>query len=175
MAQEELDRTSGYVNQLSNAMHTLAGQITAQGIGVSEKLDHASFRLKETLSDATARISDAVKNASEASDRHARGLVQATWLLVFATVALVAVTGIHAYVAATPFIYGYGAGSSAGTAFTLYRSSTIQENIRVHVATFDADDKEEYNRNNCEIAQGLFASQFGVKVKYWCEKGRHRK
>jgi hypothetical protein len=71
--------------------------------------------------------------------------------------------------------------------YTLYRSSPTIENIRgeaqrVHVATFDAAPREcafclradrEYNRENCEIARGLFASQSGVTVvRYWCERGR---
>jgi len=43
---------------------------------------------------------------------------------------------------------------------------------RLHVATFDAAGGGDYNRQNCGIAQELFQQQPGVKVRYWCEKGR---
>jgi hypothetical protein len=66
-------------------------------------------------------------------------------------------------------------GSSDTDVFTLYRNSVTNENMRIHVATFDAAEKEEYNRGNCEQAQVLFQAQPGVKVKFWCEKGRYRK
>ena len=42
----------------------------------------------------------------------------------------------------------------------------------VHVATFDAAEDKDYNRENCEKARDLFASQPGVTIKYWCERGR---
>jgi hypothetical protein len=47
--------------------------------------------------------------------------------------------------------------------------------MRLHVASFDTADGEAYNRQNCEIARGLFMNQLGVKVRYWCEKGRYRR
>jgi hypothetical protein len=47
--------------------------------------------------------------------------------------------------------------------------------VRMHIATFDAEEGEEYNRENCQIAQDLFQKQPGVKVRYWCEMGRYRK
>jgi hypothetical protein len=59
--------------------------------------------------------------------------------------------------------------------FTLYRSSTTDEKMRIHVATFDASEKEEYNRENCGQSQLLFQNQPGVKTKFWCEKGRFKK
>jgi hypothetical protein len=49
------------------------------------------------------------------------------------------------------------------------------ENMRIHVATFDASENEAYNRGNCEQAQLLFQNQPGVKSKFWCEKGRFKK
>ena len=63
---------------------------------------------------------------------------------------------------------------------TLYRSSTVIENARFHIATFNADKKSggndfAYNWGNCLIAADLFQNQPGVKVRYWCEKGRYRK
>lgn len=59
-------------------------------------------------------------------------------------------------------------------AYTLYRNSSVDASARYHVATFDAAESSEYNRDNCEIAQRLFATQPGVSVKYWCEAGRYR-
>lgn len=58
--------------------------------------------------------------------------------------------------------------------YTLYRSSAAAE-MRIHLATFDAAETEAYNRENCQIAAGLFQAQSGVVVRYWCEKGRYRK
>ena len=45
---------------------------------------------------------------------------------------------------------------------------------RVHIATFDATESGEYNRENCFTARDLFAGQPGVKVRYWCELGNFR-
>jgi hypothetical protein len=58
--------------------------------------------------------------------------------------------------------------------YTLYRSSVADPQLRVHVATFDAAENAPYNRDNCNIAAGLFAGQPGVITRYWCEKGRFR-
>lgn len=68
-----------------------------------------------------------------------------------------------------------GAGSASDSqVFTLYRSSPINVNMRIHVATFDAADGEAYNRENCELASRLLGAQPGVTVRYFCEKGRYR-
>jgi hypothetical protein len=64
---------------------------------------------------------------------------------------------------------------SGGDNFTLYRNSVIDENMRIHVASFNAADGEAYNRENCEQAQLLFQAQPGVKTKFWCEKGVFKK
>jgi len=64
-----------------------------------------------------------------------------------------------------------------GGVYTLYRSSPaagLGESARIHVATFDAADSEDYNRENCRLAQDLFQQQPGVKVRYWCERGRFK-
>lgn len=66
-------------------------------------------------------------------------------------------------------------GPGDGQAFTLYRNSIMDENMRIHVATFDATDGEAYNRGNCEQALLLFQAQPGAKTKFWCEKGRFKK
>ncbi len=65
--------------------------------------------------------------------------------------------------------------SSDGSVFVLYRNSVTDENMRLHVATFDTTDGENYNRGNCEQARELFQAQPGVKTKFWCEKGRFLK
>jgi len=81
------------------------------------------------------------------------------------------------------------------TAYTLYRTGidiptqTHDETLRIHVATFDAQQDANYNLANCEFAQELFTSNQPhfrnyrsntvaagtIKVKYWCEKGRLKK
>ena len=58
--------------------------------------------------------------------------------------------------------------------FTLYRSGAENASLRIHVATFDADEDAAYNQENCDIAQGLFQQHRGSAVKYWCEAGRYR-
>ena len=70
---------------------------------------------------------------------------------------------------------GPGCKVSEDRVYTLYRNSVTDANMRVHVATFDADEKEGYNKENCGIAQELFQQQPGVTVKYWCEKGYFKK
>jgi hypothetical protein len=59
--------------------------------------------------------------------------------------------------------------------YTLYRSSVVNDSLRIHVATFDAAENEIYNRDNCEEARTLFQSQPGVKTRFWCEKGTYQK
>jgi hypothetical protein len=58
--------------------------------------------------------------------------------------------------------------------YTLYRESAAPAPNRIHVATFDAKENEEYNRYNCEKARELFQAQPSVRIRYWCEKGRYR-
>jgi hypothetical protein len=65
--------------------------------------------------------------------------------------------------------------SSGNDTFTLYRNSVMDENMRIHVASFNAVDGEAYNRENCELAQQLFQTQPEVKTKFWCEKGTFKK
>ena len=59
--------------------------------------------------------------------------------------------------------------------YTLYRNSTVDGINRVHVATFDAADGEQYNHENCQLAAELFQQQPGTQTKFWCEKGQFRK
>jgi hypothetical protein len=72
-------------------------------------------------------------------------------------------------------IAGCNPGGSEDRTYTLYRNSVTDSNMRLHIATFDASEKEEYNRENCDIARQLFGAQPGIKVRYWCEKGRYKK
>ena len=65
--------------------------------------------------------------------------------------------------------------SANDMATTLYRTSLIIENARMHVATFNADAGEGYNMDNCLIAAKLFQSQQDVKTYFWCEKGEYVK
>ena len=65
-------------------------------------------------------------------------------------------------------------GCGDATAYTLYRSSLVIENARLHVATFDAADGARYNNENCLSARDLYQRQEGVKTTFWCEKGRFR-
>ena len=58
---------------------------------------------------------------------------------------------------------------------TLYTSSNIIKNYRGHIATFDADERLEYNWYNCINAANMFENQPGVIIKYWCEKGPYSK
>ena len=65
-------------------------------------------------------------------------------------------------------------GTAEGDTYTLYRSSVVLPNARIHVATFDAKESEAVNRENCDIARDLFAKQPGVVVRWRCEKERIR-
>lgn len=64
-------------------------------------------------------------------------------------------------------------GTGDRAPYTLYRSSIIGD-LRIHLATFDADEGNHYNRNNCQAAAELFQRQPGVLVTYWCEQGRYK-
>lgn len=80
------------------------------------------------------------------------------------------------YIAVAGFVASCGgSGASDGKTYALYRNSVTDENMRIHVATFDAADGETYNRGNCAQAQMLFQAQPGVKTKFWCEKGAFKK
>lgn len=74
-----------------------------------------------------------------------------------------------------------GVGSQDETV-TLYRNSPWSHSMRVHWATFDADDRDGYNLNNCLMAAAILnanmnaaAEAEGSKrdetVGFWCEPG----
>ena len=76
------------------------------------------------------------------------------------------------------FLFGAsGCSDRAGSAdaYTLYRSSIVEGVGRIHVATFDSKDGENYNSENCELAASLFQRQPDVKTRFWCEKGKFKK
>ena len=58
--------------------------------------------------------------------------------------------------------------------YTLYRNSTLDISMRLHVATFDGTDGKDYNAENCWVAADLFQRQDGVLTKFWCELGRFK-
>jgi hypothetical protein len=72
-------------------------------------------------------------------------------------------------------LFASGCDAPEDQVYTLYRNSYVGANMRIHVATFDAAESEQYNEQNCNIAQELFQRQEGVVVKYWCEKGFYKK
>jgi hypothetical protein len=79
--------------------------------------------------------------------------------------------GSIAFIALVALLAGCVEGQDA---YTLYRSSALDRNMRIHMATFDAEDGADYNRENCQIAADLFEAQPGVTVAYWCEPGLYR-
>jgi hypothetical protein len=83
-------------------------------------------------------------------------------------------TGVALFVYPDTAVAGFGFKVAANRVYTLYRNSVTDENMRIHVATFDVNEQDEYNKDNCEIARSLFQQQPGVKVKYWCEKGYYK-
>ena len=60
------------------------------------------------------------------------------------------------------------------TAVTLYRNSVLDENMRLHIATFDTNNGGAYNWENCQLAAKLFQAQPGVTTRFWCEKGKFK-
>ena len=69
------------------------------------------------------------------------------------------------------------AGCDTGRApdvYTLYRSSPVDSSMRVHWASFDADQSEGYNQENCMAGADAMNAIPGITVRYWCEKGKYR-
>ena len=58
--------------------------------------------------------------------------------------------------------------------YTLYRNGEATDTVRAHVATFDAKEDAEYNRDNCEQARELFQLHPAARSRFWCEQGRFR-
>lgn len=72
------------------------------------------------------------------------------------------------------------ADDSGAKIYTLYRNSSIANDMRIHVATFDANETDRfYNRNNCEMSARLrnanvkaFDPDSDQKAGFWCEPGK---
>ncbi|KPF78324.1 hypothetical protein IP88_03980 [alpha proteobacterium AAP81b] len=68
--------------------------------------------------------------------------------------------------------------------YTLYRNSRLNQNARVHMATFDTNDPGNgsgtYNEENCAMIAALLTETMDAArdpiapVHYWCEPGRYR-
>lgn len=78
-----------------------------------------------------------------------------------------------------------GGGRHSDTT-TLYRNSALDPTIRIHWATFDADESDPaYNLNNCGMAARLLNANVAASAKaegkerdpsvgFWCELGPYR-
>jgi hypothetical protein len=65
------------------------------------------------------------------------------------------------------------------TSYTLYRDSPMFKgrpdmSQRIYVASFDAADGEEFNRENCQVAAQLLTEHNSAPFppRFWCERGR---
>ena len=73
------------------------------------------------------------------------------------------------------FFIIFGTGAAADGPFaTLYRDSVLDKNARYHIATFNTNQGEAYNWENCQLAAKLFQAQPGVTTTFWCEKGKFK-
>lgn len=59
----------------------------------------------------------------------------------------------------------------AGPTFSLYRNSPFFAGMRIHWATFDADESGNFNEGNCQLAARLLNQQAPAGVQWWCEEG----
>lgn len=72
----------------------------------------------------------------------------------------------------------------ASPTYTLYRNSSLDPNLRIHWASFDAADSGmgtmTYNQENCEMAADLLRKNLrslnngAEPVRFWCEKGKFK-
>lgn len=69
-----------------------------------------------------------------------------------------------------------GACDSDDRTYTLYRNSPAFQAMRIHFASFNANERSAYNQENCEIVARHMNASLGSTpaVRYWCEKGRFR-
>jgi hypothetical protein len=78
-------------------------------------------------------------------------------------------------VLAATALLGLATACGSKNTYTLYRNGSLSDTLRIHVATFDADEEADVNRANCEQARELFQLQPSQLSRFWCEKGRYRK
>jgi hypothetical protein len=64
--------------------------------------------------------------------------------------------------------------SRGGPTYTLYRNGVGQDTLRIHVATFDAGEPDDYNRENCEQTRELYQVSPAARSRFWCEQGRFK-
>jgi len=74
-------------------------------------------------------------------------------------------------------LIGATTACSSNDTYTLYRNGAASDTLRIHVATFDADedDDKNYNHDNCEQARELFQLHPAQMSRFWCEKGHYKK
>lgn len=66
---------------------------------------------------------------------------------------------------------------TSGPTYTLYREGHFDQSLRVHWATFNANQSGSYNQENCEMAADLLNRNLrelnnGIQVlSFWCEEG----
>ncbi|MEO8337450.1 MAG: hypothetical protein ABI664_20905 [bacterium] len=77
----------------------------------------------------------------------------------------------------TILVIGATTACGGNDTYTLYRNGVAQDTLRIHVATFDADEEDDknYNHDNCEQARELFQLHPAQVSRFWCEKGTYRK
>jgi|TARA_B110000977_G_scaffold88491_1_gene117598 hypothetical protein len=74
-----------------------------------------------------------------------------------------------------PILLVFATGANANDDFAaLYRNSVMNENMRLHISTFDTKHGRDYNWENCQLVAKLMQNQPGVLTKFWCEIGDFR-
>ena len=71
----------------------------------------------------------------------------------------------------------FGCSDAADPTYTLYRNSSLDPALRVHVATFDTSEGgavNPYNRLQCEEIAELMTENDSEQKRWWCERGRFR-
>ena len=74
--------------------------------------------------------------------------------------------------------------STTGSPSTLYRNSPLDYGMRVHFATFDTGDTEDFNFQNCDMTARILNFNVDAASKaegtlrdprlgFWCEAGRY--
>ena len=58
-----------------------------------------------------------------------------------------------------------GCEAERSDSFTLYRNSALDHSLRVHWASFNANDKDNYNMNNCLMAARLLNANVSASAK----------